>query len=163
MARPYTSDRAYRSSVLPLGVFMVFGGIVLPVSAVLMPAEQIFVPPLTDPWLTRVVFGGMSLFLLPLGVGFCLRSKVAWYGFFAWALIGTIWWGVFFRGPPDRHFEIFVNVVCPLFNLLIAVGIYFATKPVFVRDGENGTVRRQSHLRRPIPESGEKSSPPNTA
>ncbi len=66
---------------------MVFGEIVLFGGAMLMPPDSIFVPPLNDPWLKPLVFGGLSLLLLPLGLGFCLRSKVAWWGFFAYLLI----------------------------------------------------------------------------
>jgi uncharacterized membrane protein HdeD (DUF308 family) len=129
MGKPYTPERAYRSSVLPLGIFLIVGGIVLFSAAMLMPSDALFVPPFSDPWVKRTVFGGLSLPLLPLGLGFCLRNKLAWWGFFAWLLIGTAWQVV--TGMLDPQFGPLV-VISPVFNAFVAVGIYFATRPVFV-------------------------------
>jgi hypothetical protein len=128
MRKPYTPERAYRWSVLPCGLFMIVGGIVLPSAALLMPSYALFVPPFSDPWLKRAVFAGMSLPLLPLGLGLCFRSKLAWWGFFAWLIIGTAWQVV--GGFLDPQFAHLV-VVSPVFTLGFAVGTYFATKPVF--------------------------------
>jgi len=128
MARPYTPERAYRWSVLPLGIFSIVSGIVLPASAVLMPAEQILVPPFAEPWLRRVALGGISILCLPIGVGLCLRSKVAWWAFFAWLMAGTAWH--IFIGITDPRFPEFA-FLSPAFNIPLAVGIYVATKPVF--------------------------------
>jgi hypothetical protein len=86
-----TLEQSYRWSVLPLGVFMIFGGIVLFTAAMLCPAESMFVPPFQAPWTKRLVAGGISLCWVPLGLGFYLRSKIAWYAFFAFILIGTSW------------------------------------------------------------------------
>ncbi len=86
MRKPYTADRAYRLSVLPLGIFMVLAGIAGPAWAVFAPVHSFwtFVPEPTNPLVKRLVLGGTSLPLLPLGIGVCLRSKLAWWGFFAW-------------------------------------------------------------------------------
>ena len=129
MAKPYTADRAYRLSVLPLGVFMIFGGVILFTWAMLMSPEQIFVPPFKGSLLERVVFGGLSLALLSLGIGFCFRSKVAWWCFFVWMLIGIIWHVI--AGILDPQFAS-LAILSPAFNIPIAVGIYYVTKPAFL-------------------------------
>lgn len=127
MAKPYTPERAYRQSVLPFGVFLIFGGIVFLAASLLMPAEAISVPPLHTPWLKWAAVGGLSFPLLPLGIGFCLRSKVAWRAFFVWLLIGSIWSVVAGMLASDV-----VAVIMPVaFNLPFAFGIYLATRPAF--------------------------------
>ncbi len=130
--KPYTPERAYRLSVLPFGIYLIVGGIVGPIAALLVPPEVIHLPPFSDPWLKRAIFFGATLPYLPLGVGFCLRSKLAWWGFFAWQLMSVCFAvvvGILDRQDPDRFAEV---VIGPIFNLGFAVGLYFATKPVFV-------------------------------
>jgi hypothetical protein len=136
MGKPYTPERAYRWSVLPLGIFMIFSGIVLPSAAMFLPSDAIVVPPFSDPWTKRVVFCGASLPLLPLGIGFCLRNKLAWWGFFAWALIGTVLAAVAQThgpdfGSPENRIGVALGSAV---NILLVVGICFATRPVFVFD-----------------------------
>lgn len=129
MATSCTPERAYRWSVLPLGVFMVVGGILLTGAAMLMPADSIFVPPWSDPWMKRLVLGGMSLLLVPMGIGFCLRSKVAWRGFFAWLMVGTCYHIV--AGILDPQYRPFI-VLSPAFNISFGAAIYLITKPLFI-------------------------------
>jgi hypothetical protein len=127
LRKPYTPERAYGCSVLPFGTFMIVGGIVLFIGAMLSPSEAIFVPPFSDPWIKRAVFGGVSLSSLLLGIGFCLRSTLAWWSFFVWVLLGTAWGVV--AEIRDLGFLVIIPVT---FNVIFAVGVYFATKPVFV-------------------------------
>ncbi|MBN1395220.1 MAG: hypothetical protein JW959_09365 [Pirellulales bacterium] len=127
MAKPYTADRAYRLSVLPLGIFMIVCGIIFCASALLMWPQRIFIPPLNEPLVERIVFIGISLPLIPMGIGFCFRSKVAWWCFFAWMFIGMIW--NFSFVIPDPEFS--VLGILSFMNIPLAVGIYYATKPAF--------------------------------
>jgi hypothetical protein len=124
-----TPDRAYRASVLPLGLFMAFAGLILPLSAILMPAQSFLVFPESERWLQRVVFGGLSLLLLPLGIGLCLRSRFAWWGSFAWLLAGTTWNTV--TAILNSRFD--DAIVGPLVTIPLAIGIFFVTKPAFMR------------------------------
>ena len=133
MAVRYTADRAYRVSVLPLGIFLMFGGVVFVLSAVFMPMTPVWImPPFDDPWLKRVVFGGLGFLWVPIGLGLCFRSRITWFGLFTYMLLGIIWQVT--AGFLDPRLASFV-VLSPLVNIPIAVGIYFVTKPVFVRNG----------------------------
>lgn len=135
----YTPERAYRWSVLPFGVFMMVGGIILFASSVLAPSNSISMPPLQDPWLKRVVFGGLALCVALLGLGFCRRSRVAWWGFFAYLLLGTVWQMIV--GILNSQF--LPLVLAPAFNLSFALGIYWAMKPVFAP--RRGPLRKAAH------------------
>jgi hypothetical protein len=128
MAVSYTPERAYRFAVLPLGIFFVLGGIVAIATAVWMPSEAMFMPPFEDPSLKRLVMAGLAIPIFAIGLGLCRRSKIAWYGFFLYTLIGTIWHVV--AGMLDPQFRFLVS--SPIINGPIALGIYFATKPVFL-------------------------------
>jgi hypothetical protein len=128
MSMHYTPDRAYRWSVLPLGIFSIIGGVFVFTAAMLMPPESLQMPPFEAAWLKRLALGCLCLYLVLIGLGLCYRNKAAWLGFFAYILIGMIWHLAV--GLCDPQFAIFV--LSPVLNVPIAVGIYFATKPVFV-------------------------------
>jgi hypothetical protein len=121
--KPNAAQRAYRWSVLPLGIFMIIGGIVMPIVAMFAPANALLVPPFSDPGIKRFFFAGMTLPLLPLGIGFCLRKRLAFWLFFVWIFIGTAW-----------HFV--AGIVDPVYRLpsvepLLAFGIYLCTRAAF--------------------------------
>jgi hypothetical protein len=129
MFKPYTPDRAYRWSVLPLGILSILGGIFFFAGAMLMPPEFVQIPPFVDIWLKRLAMGFLCFYLVLIGIGLCYRNKAAWLGFFAYIIIGTIWHIAV--GICDPQYAIFV-IMSPLFNVPFAISIYFATKPVFV-------------------------------
>jgi len=68
--------------------------------------------------------------MLPIGLGLCWRSKIAWLALFAYMLVGTIWHIV--AGTLDSQLA-FLAVLSPVLNIPLVVGIYFVTRPVFTR------------------------------
>jgi len=108
---------------------MILGGVILFFSGFFIPTELLFLPPLDDAVVKRVVFCALSLLYIPLGIGFCLRSKTAWWGFFAVMLVGIIWHVI--AGILNPHFA-FLAILSPVLNIPIATGIFFVTKPAFL-------------------------------
>jgi hypothetical protein len=129
MAATYTSERAWRFSVLPLGLLFILGGIVLIAGAIWMPSDELFVPPFQEPSLKRAVLAGLAIPVCMIGLGLCWRNKIAWYALFLYLVVGTIWHVV--AGVFDPRF-IALAIGSPVLNGAIAVGIYYATKPVFL-------------------------------
>ena len=134
MARkPYTPERAYRVSVVPLSIFFVIAGVVFFVVSLVVDGRHIFMPPL-GPEAASVVFGGAGLFLATVGAGMLFKLKIAWYAMLAYLVLGTPWatWA-FATAPEHMACPTAFVVAIPLFNVGVAVGLYFVTRPVFVR------------------------------
>ena len=89
-------------------------------------------PPFKDLSIKRVVLAGLAIPMLAIGLGLCRRSKIAWYGLFLYTIIGTIWHVL--AGMLDP--QLVCLVASPAINGPIAVGIYFVTRPVFLREGQ---------------------------
>ena len=137
--RPYTPERAYRVSVLPLGVFFIVGGAFSLVASFVLPI--VWLPFVHDERMARFLFAGVSLLLGGIGVGLVLKSKAAWYALFAWWVLGTVWpvAGWLFDPPARIWAEMsdaarwFYPVFGLVLNGIFVVGLYVATRPAFLR------------------------------
>ncbi|MHC4505094.1 MAG: hypothetical protein ACYTFI_17450 [Planctomycetota bacterium] len=134
--RPYTPERAYRVSVVPLSIFFVIAGLVFFVVSLVVDGKYIFMPPL-GPKTASVAFGGIGLFLAAVGVGLLFRLKTAWYAMLAYFILGAPWaaWS-WATAPEEMAPPVAFVVFGTLLNVGIAVGLYFVTRPVFVRARE---------------------------
>ncbi len=134
MARkPYTPERAYRVSVRPLAIFFVVAGVAFCLAMILFRDEAIFLPPFEGiaKWAVGIL---IALFIGAIGVGLYFRSKIAWYAMLAYFILGTPWAAWALATVPEEMAPPVAFVVAgPLLNVGIAVGLYFVTRPVFVR------------------------------
>jgi len=126
--RPYTPERAYHSSVIPMAAFMFFGGLIFVAASILSPLKP-HMPPIESPWLARFVFGGIGVYLSILGIGFFRLSRLALWGFYAYIVLGSIW--QVFLPMFDSRFSPWLALAGPVFNVLITVGIYLTVRPAF--------------------------------
>ncbi len=130
--RPYTPERAYWTSVVPLGCLFAIGGPMM-AAMVWLPMVHIgWLPFLSSDSAKRIAFVALGLFFAVIGVGLWRRSKIAWYAVFAYVGAGNagiiLGW-LFDPTAPGEQSDFFVSGIP--FNLLIATGIYFATRPAF--------------------------------
>jgi hypothetical protein len=95
-------------------------------------------PPL-GPTGARVAFGGVGFALVIIGAGMLRKSRLAWYGMFAYLAIGGIWnlaLGVaFLISPPGALFHFAGVATASLFG----IGLYYVTRPVFRSEDERST------------------------
>jgi len=129
MAEPYTPERAYRWSVLPFGMLLIAGGIAALLAPLYVPSDllRLSEKPFTNSWMGRAGINAFCILQILIGIGFCLRSKVAWWSYFAFLLAATVWQAAF--GVDNSH--IAGVVLAFAFNIPFGIGIYFATKPAF--------------------------------
>lgn len=139
MARkPYTPERAYRVSVRPLAVFFVVSGVALSLAVILFRDEAIFLPPFEGA-AKRIVGALIGIFVGAIGLGLYFRRKIAWYAMLGYFILGTPWstWA-FATASEGMALPVAFVVAGPLLNVGIAIGLYFVTKPVFLRARGNG-------------------------
>ena len=134
--KPYTPGRAYRLSVRPLAIFFVLFAVAFSAAMTLFRDEAIFLPPF-EGVAKRAVGIVIGLFVGAIGVGLYLKLKVAWYALFAYIILGTPWMTWAFATAPEPPPVAFL-IACPIFNAGLAVGLYFATRPVFARPRDRG-------------------------
>jgi len=136
--RPYTADRAYRVSVRPLAGFMVIAGLLFPVISILAP-EPPYIPFTVTPIAKRIWMAVLSVPFLPIGVGLWRKLKLAWYGMFGYFLGGTILHLVAlgFCTPAKEGGGALLALSLVLFDVLLIVGLYFVTRPVFTASHES--------------------------
>lgn len=120
---------------MPLSILFVIGGIVFLIVAPDADAGDglLCMPPL-GPTGAKVAFGAVGLALVIVGAGMLRRSRLAWYGMFAYLALGAIWnlaLGVtLVFSPPDAARASF-HFAGTATAALIGVGLYYATRPVF--------------------------------
>ena len=141
--KPYTPERAFRVSVMPLSIFFIVSGAVFVIVAAFVDGRFIHMPPF-GPTGAKVAFGLVGLVLIIVGAGMLRRSRLAWYGMFAYLALGGIWYlalGVAFLisppGEPEPGALFYLAGVA--WTTLIGTGLYFVTYPVFRSgDARNG-------------------------
>ncbi len=74
------------------------------------------------------------MFLAAVGAGLLFKLKIAWYAMFGYFILGTPWevWA-FATAPEHMAVPVAVLIAGPLLNVGVAVGLYFVTRPVFLR------------------------------
>lgn len=131
----YTAERAYRTSVLPLSVFLVLGGTLLAACAwvVRVPITSPF-PFVQSETLNRHVFGLISVVCVIIGLGLTARNRIAWH-----ALL--VYLGICVLIPAASAFDansvalrgVAFPLVGSLMNGFIGIGLYLALRPAFAR------------------------------
>jgi predicted membrane channel-forming protein YqfA (hemolysin III family) len=81
----------------------------------------------------RITFVVLGICFALIGVGLWRRSKIAWYGVFAYVGLGNLLLvlGWFFDPAAADEVSFVRLVVTGVTGLVIAVGIYAATSPTF--------------------------------
>ena len=158
--KPYTPERAYRVSVIPLALFLVIGGLFLSVAAVVLPITSPF-PFVRSELGNRAIFGAISIFLSVTGIGLWRKSKTAWYAMLFYLVAGASAHAVavlFDSESPlyggQQRYLVLGGLL--LWDLLIAVGIYCAIAPAFrqkrsvgLDQGDHLTTRMRDDLAPP--------------
>lgn len=113
--------------------FTLFGCLALLVVAAGVPITS--PPPFVESESTqRILIGLIATYVLLVGVGLFWRSRIAWYGMFAYLVPGSaIVYTAMALDTTHPHAWVppFVLVVMFGFNCLIALGIYIKTRAAF--------------------------------
>jgi hypothetical protein len=140
--KPYTPERAFRISVVPLSIFFIVGGAVLAIAAAVRDGRSVYMPPL-GPTGAKLALGAVGLALVAIGAGMLLKLRLAWYGLIAYLALGGVWNLVLGIGfavtPPDggRPGALFHFLAAAL-AVLFGGGLCFVTRPVFRGKGRSG-------------------------
>ncbi len=125
---------AYRTSVLPLSIFLALGGVILAAMAwvVRVPITWPF-PFIEHEAVNRHLFGIVSLVCSGIGVGLLFRSRVAWYALLAYMGAGVLLPAIsIFDDHAVASRSLAFPILGSLLNGVIGVGLYFALRPAFV-------------------------------
>ena len=130
-----TPEKAYKSSILPIGVIFVLQAVMLLKVSLSWPVEQLSKAPLPfipDP-IKKYVLIATAVLILIIGIGLFIRSKALWYVFLSYLVIGPAYViiGLAFDYFPVSGPKIYIIPAATFFSALISIGLYFATKPAF--------------------------------
>ena len=133
-----TPEKAYRTSIRPLGGLLVFQSLGLLYVFVTWPADSLQHAPLPfipDPWKHYLLIAA-AILILAMGLGLLFRSRTLWYLFMAYLVLGPSWFisGVAFDCFPANGIP--KAVLIPLLagmSALVAGGLYMVTKPAFLK------------------------------
>ena len=127
------ADRAYRQGVRPLAIFLAGGGLLVLVVVLfrLMPIG--WTPFIESNAGKRLAFCVLGTLLMVEGIGLYLKSRMAWFALFAYIILGTAWVvaGANFDSRMTEGEAFFVTIFGLLGNGVLAVGLYFVTRPAF--------------------------------
>jgi len=126
--------RTYRTSVMPLSIFLVLGGTILAALAwvVRVPIALPF-PFVESEALNRHLFGIASLACVGIGVGLLFRNRVAWYALLVYLGVGMFLPAI--SALDAKAVALGGNafpVLGTLLNGALGIGLYFALRPAFV-------------------------------
>ena len=81
----------------------------------------------------RLAFCVLGTLLMVEGIGLYLKSRMAWFALFAYIILGTAWVvaGANFDSRMTEGEAFFVTLFGLLGNGVLAVGLYFVTRPAF--------------------------------
>jgi len=130
-----TPEKAYKTSVRPLAILTIFQGVGLLYVFSTWPIEFLIRAPLPfipDPF-KKIFLLSIAVLVLIIGIGLIFRSRPIWYIFIAYLVIGPIWLisGMIFGYFPNAEPKEIVIPFAILVSVVIAVGLYFVTKPAF--------------------------------
>lgn len=93
--KPYTPERAYRVSVVPLAFYCLFGGMFMLVFAALAgTSKNVHIgefPFISTMPGKRFLFAGIGAYFLPIGIGLIYRRQWALWGFIAYITLCTVY------------------------------------------------------------------------
>lgn len=129
----------FRKSVLPIGLFLSIVGALCAIGFLLLPDDSLHssMPELvSDPVWIRTFGVGGGTFYAVVGLGLCFRRRWAWITMLAIVGASSLppWVGVM---DGERGWDGFrtllgrVLVSAPM--LLLAIGLFFVTRPAFAR------------------------------
>lgn len=130
-----TPEKAFKTSVRPLAGLIVLQSIGLLLIFTTWPAEQlpkVPVPFIPDPIKVYFLIAS-AIFLLVVGIGLFLRSRIAWFLFLAYLVVGPIFliMGMVFGYFPGAEPKTITIPIASIFSAVVAVGLYIVTKPAF--------------------------------
>ncbi len=134
--KPYTPDRAYRVSVLPLALYCLFGGLFFLLFAVL-PGESSPVyfgefPFVPTPTGKRICLAAIGLFFVPIGVGLLFRRHWALLAFIVYIAFGTAYFIIAWAADAlPQGWNGWVVAASSAFNLFFAWAVLHCTRPAF--------------------------------
>ena len=133
-----TPEKAFKTSVRPLAGLLVFQSLGLLYIFVTWPADRLYRAPLpfSPDQLKQYVLIAAAILILVTGLGLFFRSRLLWYLFMAYLVLGPCWliFGVAFDYFPA--IGIAKEILLPLLacvSALLAWGLYVVTKPAFQR------------------------------
>lgn len=134
--KPYTPERAYRVSVLPLACYCLCGGLFCLIFAALASessqaylGEFPFIPTRTG---KRIFFAAIGICFLPIGVGLLYRRRWALWGLMGYLAFCTAY--VIIAWAMDtlpQGWNGWVVAASMAFNLFLAWGVLHSTRPAF--------------------------------
>jgi hypothetical protein len=130
-----TPEKAFKTSVRPLAYLFIFQSLCLLFIFTTWPIEELVkfpVPFIPDP-IKKIFLIATAILILIIGFGLLFRSKPIWYIFLAYLIIGPLWIisGLVFGYFPGNEPKVVIVPITIIFSALIAVGLYFVTKPAF--------------------------------
>lgn len=144
VGKAYTPQRAYRTSVLPFAALLLLNGVVILAVCSVFPLLPIaYFPLVCDPAGQRIGMGILAVTHIVFGIGFLRRSRLLWRTFFGYLGIATCLAAVAQIVDRPKFLDSRDAVITAAFvcvaNTLVAVGLYFATRPAFAAASENRT------------------------
>jgi uncharacterized membrane protein len=129
----YTAETAYRSSVLPLSIFLMLAGTILAVCFwVVRIAITSPLPFVESEMLNRHAFGFVSLACVIIGLGLMVRNRFAWYALLVYLAIAVVIPAMLvFDTRSVAHQGVAFPIVGSLMNGCVSIGIYLALRPAF--------------------------------
>ncbi len=131
-----TPDKAFKTSVRPLGVLLILQSLILLYIISTWPAETLarFPLPFIPDSAKQYFLITFAILILVIGIGLYMRSRLLWYWFISYLIIGPCWpiAGVAFDYFPGIGLT--KKILIPVLVLVAAIisgGLYIVTKPAF--------------------------------
>ena len=130
-----TPEKAFKTSVRPLGGLFILQSLCLLFVFSTWPADSLAKAPLPfvpDPAKKYFLIASAILILI-IGIGLFIRFRPLWYAFIAYLIIGPCWviLGIAFDYFPQARPKTIIIPTVTLFSALISGGLYLVTKPAF--------------------------------
>ena len=130
-----TPEKAFKTSVRPLGGLMIIQSILLLYVFTGWAADSLVrapIPFVPDPY-KKIFMISSAVLILVIGVGLFVRSKKLWYVFVAYLFVTPIYFCLgmafdYFKNPGPK--EIVIPIV-GVVSILISTGLYSVTRPAF--------------------------------
>jgi hypothetical protein len=129
----WTPEQAFRWVVVPLALLFIILGVAF---AVLFGTFNIRpnrpIPFMKSPEANRRAFYGVGVFSFVLGIGLLRRLRIAWFGFFAYVVVSTIFGILALIFDPDPSDPPLVMIpIIVAFNSAFAFVVFRTTQGVF--------------------------------
>jgi hypothetical protein len=133
-----TPEKAFKTSVRPLGGLFILQGVFLLHTFLTWPVEQLSkapIPFIPDPF-KKYFLIATALLIFAIGIGLFFRSKSLWYVFIAYLVISPVWMilGLALDYFPVPGPKIIIVTAAIFFAAIISGGLYIVTKPAFIKN-----------------------------